>query len=100
MRGPLFEGQPSPSIRKMLHMTAAELKEHVQRMEQEKQYLTDRLDRARAAQTLSPNDQRLRLEHRLARLIHKAKDLMLAKRQASSGYSPGRGFRPRRSDGD
>ncbi len=79
MRGPIFHGQPSPSIKKMMQMTPGELREHLKRMEQERAFLADRLQQQPPATSGNARDPRVGLERRLARLIEKGQEILAAK---------------------
>jgi len=44
--GPIFLGQPSPSLRKMGRMTQAELIEHLQRLQEQADHVAQRIQAA------------------------------------------------------
>ncbi len=80
MRGPIFHGQPSPSIRKMMQMTPGELREHLKKMEQERSFLAGRLQQVTQSPPSNVRDPRTSLERRLTWLIEKGKEILDSKR--------------------
>ncbi len=82
MKDPIFLGQPSPSLRRMQHMTVPALKDHLDRLQQEHQRVMARLQTRQAVHLSSPKDARLAsLERRLAQLIVRAQQIMAQTRQ-------------------
>ncbi len=91
MKPPVFEGLPSPSLKKMQSMSSAELKDHLDKLEQERVRLAERLQRLKKSQNMPPRDPRFRLETRLAKLIERGRQILNSKQPR--GYEAG----PRRA---
>ena len=73
-RGPIFDGLPSPSLKKMEQMTSTELQGYLKTLEVERKRLAARLESRKDA--LSPDDERVGLEQRLKNLIEQGERIL------------------------
>jgi hypothetical protein len=81
MKGPMFQRQPSPSLKKMQQMTPAQLQEYLMRLEQERSRIVARLQARKKAGAQTEHDlAAVRLEQRLTQLIERGRRFWSAQR--------------------
>lgn len=88
-KGPVFKGLPSPSLRKMRHMSDAELDVHIAKLDEHAAVIRAKLERQRLAPQ-PPAPRKVKAAQRQLDRLHAlagfARDL-LAERGGSAGYS-------------
>ncbi len=77
MKPPIFDGLPSPSLKKMQRMRPHELQRHLKTMEQERLWVVARLERLEKTQKVESHDRRVRQEARLRRLIEAGQRMLV-----------------------
>ncbi len=93
MNAPFFLGVRSPGLGRMQRMSSAELREHIDRLIQERSRITTRLEaRSKAAVKTQHDTAAAHLEQRLEALIRTGEQLLQQKQSGQAPRSPGRGY--------